>query len=140
MNARHAISFAAAQSRYDAMLPPEDDRADAIEREAERIAADADKVRELVLGELDALDSPVMSNEWTAGLLIALRESKPIMALLCMGYPLEQAMARAAGADHFRTLLRCADTSDAWIATLIDQAAEEAVDAGIEYDDRECDE
>lgn len=124
---RHTTSFASAQSRYDAMMPPEDDRADAVEREGERIAADADKVRELVLGELDALDSPVMSNEWTAGLLIALRESKPIMALLCKGYTLEDAMDKATGADHFRTLLRCGDTADTWIAGLIDDAAEQEV-------------
>lgn len=127
----HTVSFASAQSSYDAMLPPEDDHEEAVECEAERIAADADKVRELVLDSLDATDSPVMSNDWTADLLIALRESGPIIALLCKGYTLEDAMDKASGADHFRTLLRCGDTADTWIAKVIDQAASQAVDDAI---------
>jgi len=128
MSARHAMTFAAAQSRYDAMLPPEDDRYVAEQRAAERIEADADQVRELVLDNLDATDSPVMSNEWTAGLLIALREAKPIFNALCRGYTLEQAMAVASGADHFRALLACAETADSWIAEQITAAASDAMD------------
>lgn len=129
MSARHAMTFAAAQSRYDAMLPPEDDRYEAEQRAAERIEADADKVRELVEDNLDATDSPLMDNAWAAGLLIALRESKPIFNALCSGHTLEQAMAVASGADHFRALLACAETADSWIAEQIEGAAADEVDA-----------
>lgn len=135
MSARHAMTFAAAQSRYDAMLPPEDDRYEAEQRAAERIEADADKVRELVEDNLDATDSPVMSNEWTAGLMLALRESKPVLALLCAGKTLEQAMVSAAGSDHFRHLMRCADVADSWIAEQIEGAAADEVDAADNVED-----
>lgn len=105
-----------------------DDRALAEERESERIAGDSDKVRELVTDNLDAIDSPLMSESWTADLLIALRESRPILNALCRGYTLEQAMSKCSGADHFRALLVAADAADRWIAEQIRGAAAEAVD------------
>lgn len=105
------------------------DRDEAVRAAAERIEADAGKVLELVADNLDATDSPVMSNEWTAGLMLALRESKPIFNALCSGHTLEQAMAVASGADHFRALLACAETADSWIAEQIEGAAADEVDA-----------
>lgn len=93
---------------------------------AEAIENDADTVRNLVLSFLDDDESPVMSSAWTADLLIALRESKLLLKSLCEGDTLEQAMAKhPGGIDHFRTLLRCADDADTWIAKLISEEAEE---------------
>lgn len=127
MNA-HAMTFAQAQSIYDAMLPPEDGRADAMEREAERIEADADKVRELVEDNIDAIDSPICADVWPVELLITLRDTRMLFSALCNGRTLEEAMRLAPGIDAFRVLLRLSDRADEWIAKLIDQAASEAAD------------
>lgn len=99
-----------------------------IKRAAERIAADADKVRDLVVDAAGGLEDPLCSDTAT-GLLIALRELTPVFKRLCHGDTLEQATKTPDEAQHWRTLLRFADDSDAWIAKLIDGAAAEEVDA-----------
>lgn len=100
-----------------------------IDRAAERIAADSDKVRELVEDNIDAIDSPICSDSYTVTLMIALREVKPVLDRLCRGYTLEQAMTTPEEAHQFRVLLISSDTADTWIAKLIREAAEEEVDA-----------
>jgi hypothetical protein len=100
-----------------------------ISRAAEHIEADANKVRELVEDNIDAIDSPICSDSYTVPLLIALRELTPMFKRLCHGETLEKATTTPDEAQHFRALLRFADSSDAWIAKLIRTAAAEEVDA-----------
>ena len=90
---------------------------------AEWIENDLRELREIVGAEIGMTD-PCSDEDWTADLLIALRESKPILNAICGGMTLEQAMYAVPGIDHFRTLLRCADDADTWIAGLINEQVE----------------
>lgn len=108
--------------------PDPDDRYEAEERAAEAIEAEANKVLELVEDNIDSNDSPLMDSLWAAELMVALRESKSVFSRLRDGQTLEQAMVSAAGSDHFRHLMRCADVADDWIADQIQAAAVDKVD------------
>ena len=105
-----------------------ENRPEWIERAAERIATDADKVRELVDDAVGGTDDPLCSDSAT-GLLITLRDLKYVFKRLGEGDTLEQATKTPDEAQHWRALLRFADSSDTWITKLINDAAAEEVDA-----------
>lgn len=101
------------------------DRANRKQAIAEGIENDLDAVTRLTEFALGS-DGPDCDSQWMADVLVALRESKLLLKSLCEGDTLEQAMAKHPGSiDHFRTLLRCADDADTWIAKLISEEAEE---------------
>lgn len=90
---------------------------------ADRIEKDADRVRELVADGI-GVDDPCTDDAWTADVLIALRELGSVFDRLTHGDTLADAIKTPDQMQHFRTLLRCAKTADAWIAAQIKEAAE----------------
>lgn len=113
---------------YHGWEPPVDDHGEAVRRAGERIENDADTVRGLVADDI-GFGSPVCDDGFAVDLLIALRELRPVFERLCHGDTLEAATKTPDEAQHFRALLRCADSADTWIAGLIDAKATEEVDA-----------
>ena len=116
------------QADYHGWESPVDDHGEAVRRAGERIENDADQVRELVENAF-GIDDPCCDADWSRDLLIALRELRPVFAGLCHGDTLEIATKTPDQAQHFRALLRCAETADTWIANLINEKAVEDVDA-----------
>lgn len=92
---------------------------------AERIEKDADRVRELVSDGIGiGVDDPCTDDAWASDVLIALRELGSVFDRLTHGDTLADAIKTPDQMQHFRTLLRCAKTADAWIAAQIKEAAE----------------
>jgi len=105
----------------------------AVARASEEIAADAERVRELVTDNTDSEACPVFEPSACAELLVTLRDLRDVFARLTAGDTLDEATKSPDDSQHFRALMRVAKAADSWIAGLIEEAADDSV---IEADAR----
>lgn len=98
-------------------------RADAEYRNAEAIAADPAKVRQIVDDNIGNHDSP-MCGEMAVDLVCNLRNLQPLLQALCEGDTVQQAANTPERMRSWRMLLAHAKNVDLWVDQLIAEEAE----------------